>query len=101
MRGKRELGRQWSSAVSIKTDHELIRTGPYRVIRHPMYTAMVVMAMGTAIVNTRVHALVGVALILWSYVVKIRIEEVWMAEQFGPAHEEWRRRSWKLLPPLY
>jgi protein-S-isoprenylcysteine O-methyltransferase Ste14 len=101
MRGKKELGRQWSNAISIKTDHQLVTTGPYRFIRHPMYTAMIAMALGTALVNTRLSALFGVALIAWSYVVKIGIEEVWMAEQFGAAHEEWRRHSWKLLPPLY
>jgi len=100
-RGRRELGRQWSSAISIKTDHQLVTTGPYRFIRHPMYTAMIAMALGTAIVNTRIHALIGVALVAWSYVVKIGVEEVWMAEQFGPAHADWRRHSWKLVPLLY
>jgi len=94
------LGRQWSSSISIKTDHQLITTGPYRFIRHPMYTAMIAMALGTAIVSTRVHALIGVAFVTLSYVIKIGIEEVWLSEQFGAQHEEWRRHSWKLLPPL-
>jgi protein-S-isoprenylcysteine O-methyltransferase Ste14 len=101
LRSKRELGRQWSNNISIKIDHRLITTGPYRFIRHPIYTGMIVMALGTAIVSTRVHALIGVALVAWSYVVKIGIEEVWMHEQFGADHDEWRRHSWKLLPPLW
>lgn len=101
LRAKRELGRQWSSAISIKTDHQLVTTGPYRYIRHPMYTGMITMALGTALVSTRVHALIGVAFVAWSYVVKIAIEEVWMHEQFAAQHDAWRRTSWKLLPPLY
>ena len=101
LRGKRELGRQWSSAISIKADHQLIRTGPYRFVRHPMYTAMITMAAGTAIVSTRVHAAIGVALVTWSYLVKISVEERWLREEFGAAHDEYRRTSWKLLPPIY
>jgi protein-S-isoprenylcysteine O-methyltransferase Ste14 len=95
------LGRQWSGAISIKTEHELITSGPYRRIRHPMYTGMIAMALGTAIVSTRLHAVVGAVLVAVSYVIKIGIEEVWLGEHFGPAYEEWRRHSWKLLPPIY
>jgi protein-S-isoprenylcysteine O-methyltransferase Ste14 len=95
------LGRQWSSSVSIKTDHQLITAGPYRWIRHPMYTAMILMALGTAIVSTRLHALIGAALIVWSYVVKIGVEEAWLEQEFAARYVEWRARSWKLLPPLY
>jgi protein-S-isoprenylcysteine O-methyltransferase Ste14 len=98
---KRYLGRQWSGSISIKTDHQLITSGPYRRIRHPMYTGMITMALGTAIVSTRLHALLGAVLVAVSYVIKIGIEEVWLSAHFGAAHEEWRRHSWKLLPPIY
>ena len=95
------LGRQWSGSISIKTDHQLITSGPYRRIRHPMYTGMITMALGTAIVSTRVHALVGAAFVALSYVIKIGIEEAWLGAHFGAAYDEWRRHSWKLLPPIY
>jgi protein-S-isoprenylcysteine O-methyltransferase Ste14 len=95
------LGRQWSGSISIKTDHQLITSGPYRRIRHPMYTGMITMALGTAIVSTRLHALVGAMLVAVSYVIKIGIEEVWLGEHFGGAYEEWRHHSWKLIPPIY
>ncbi len=98
MLGLWSLRRSFSITVEARA---LVTTGPYRFIRHPMYTAMITMALGTALVNTRLSSVIGVALIAWSYVVKIGIEEVWMAEQFSAAHEEWRRHSWKLLPPLY
>lgn len=48
---RRHLGAQWSGEITIKMEHRLIRSGPYRVIRHPIYTAMLGMFVGTALVS--------------------------------------------------
>src|SRR5262249_34573754 len=56
------LGRNWSSEVRIAVDHQLIRSGPYRVLRHPIYTAMLGMFLGTAVTTGEVHALLALVI---------------------------------------
>src|SRR5258706_6128600 len=67
------LGRNWSGAVAIKVDHELVRTGPYRLVRHPIYTAMIGMYLGTAIVSGELHGLIGLLLCAIAYWRKTRM----------------------------
>ena len=98
---KRELGRNWSGAISIKQDHRLVRSGPYRLVRHPMYTAMLGMAAGTAIVSNQLHAPIGFAVMAYAYWRKISIEERWLREEFGQAYDEYRHSSWVLVPFLF
>lgn len=95
---RRHLGRNWSAEVRVAEGHELVTTGPYRMVRHPIYTAMLGMFIGTAIVSGRLHALIGVALLGAAYVRKIRLEEERMSEEFGAAYGEYRRTSWAIVP---
>jgi protein-S-isoprenylcysteine O-methyltransferase Ste14 len=95
------LGRNWSGAVAIKVDHQLIRTGPYRLVRHPIYAAMIGMYLGTAIVSGEVHGLIAVALCVIAYWRKTRMEERGLQEVFGPAYDEYRRASWALIPFVF
>lgn len=97
---RRCLGKNWSAEVRVAFGHELIRTGPYRLIRHPIYSAMLGMFIGTAIVSGCLHALAGVALLALAYARKIRLEERRMSEEFGAAYSEYRRVSWALVPWL-
>jgi len=97
---KQYLGRFWSSAVAIMKDHQLVRTGPYRLIRHPLYTAMLGMFAGTAIVSGQYHALIGVALGVYAYWSKIRIEERALGEAFGAEYADYKRHSRALIPWL-
>ena len=61
------LGRLWSGQIVIMQDHKLIETGPYRLLRHPLYTGFIGMFVGTAIVSGQYHALVGVAFCIIAY----------------------------------
>ena len=97
---RRHLGRNWSGAVQTKVDHQLVRSGPYRFVRHPIYTGMLGMIAGTALVSGEWHGLLGVGLMAAAYARKIRMEEQRMRETFGPEWEEWRRHSWALIPGL-
>jgi protein-S-isoprenylcysteine O-methyltransferase Ste14 len=97
---KRYLGRFWSSAVAIMKDHQLVRTGPYRLIRHPLYTGMLGMFFGTAIVSGQYHALIGAALGVFVYWGKIRIEERALSEAFGAEYNDYKRHSSALIPWL-
>jgi protein-S-isoprenylcysteine O-methyltransferase Ste14 len=97
---KQYLGRFWSSAVAIMKDHQLVRTGPYRLIRHPLYTAMLGMFFGTAIVSGQYHALIGAGLGIFAYWGKIRIEERALGEAFGGEYDDYKRHSRALIPWL-
>src|SRR5580693_2692168 len=94
------LGRFWSSAVAIMKDHQLVRTGPYRLIRHPLYTGMLGMFLGTAIVSGQYHALIGIGLGVYAYWRKIMIEERALTEAFGAEYVDYKRHSSALIPWL-
>jgi protein-S-isoprenylcysteine O-methyltransferase Ste14 len=95
---RRHLGRHWSHAVTEKVDHELVRSGPYRWVRHPIYTAMLGMYLGTALVSGELHALIAVAIVIAAYVRKIRLEERLLERVFGADFREYRRHSRALIP---
>jgi protein-S-isoprenylcysteine O-methyltransferase Ste14 len=94
------LGRYWSGEITIKVEHELIRTGPYKRLRHPIYTGILIMYSGTAIVTGTWLAVAGLAIAAFAYWRKIRLEEANLRVAFGPAYDAYRRESWALLPWL-
>jgi protein-S-isoprenylcysteine O-methyltransferase Ste14 len=95
------LGRNWSGAVTIKVGHELVRTGPYRLVRHPIYTAMIGMYLGTAIISGEVHGLLAVVLCGYAYWRKTRMEERGLIDVFGQAYEDYKRVTWALIPWVF
>lgn len=97
---RRHLGRNWSGAITAKVDHQLIRTGPYRLIRHPIYTAMLGMYLGTAVVSGELHGLLAVVIMVAAYWRKIRLEEQNLRSIFGAEYDDYRRKSWALIPGL-
>ena len=97
---RRYLGRNWSGAITVKVDHELVRTGPYRFVRHPIYSAMLGMFVGTALVSGELHALLGVCVIAFAYWRKIRLEEERLRVAFGADYDAYRRQTWVLIPGL-
>ncbi|HUA00975.1 MAG TPA: isoprenylcysteine carboxylmethyltransferase family protein [Candidatus Aquilonibacter sp.] len=92
------IGRFWSASVALKTGHELIRTGPYSRIRHPIYTGILLALVGTALAVGRYRGIVAFAIILISLMRKSKQEESLLAGQFGPAFEEHRRHTGFFLP---
>lgn len=92
------LGRNWSGTVTVKQDHDLITGGPYRFVRHPIYTGLLVALIGFALARGEWRGVVAVALAAGSFWRKLRIEERWMREQFGSAYEEYSRRVSALIP---
>lgn len=98
---RRHLGRNWSGEITIKEDHQLIRTGPYGLLRHPIYTGLLGMYAGTALVTGEWLALVGVAMAVFAYWRKIRLEEANLNVAFGPDYDAYRRKTWALVPGLY
>lgn len=95
---RRHLGRFWSGEVTQKVGHELVRTGPYRLVRHPIYTAILGMFVGMATVSGDLHAFVAVVVIAIAYWRKIRIEERNLSELFGATYDDYRRSTRALIP---
>ena len=79
------LGRLWSASVTRKLDHHIVDTGPYAIVRHPIYTGIAIAAVATALVSGSPSSLVGAALIIAGFYVKARIEERFLREELGPA----------------
>ena len=92
------LGRNWSGTVTLKEEHELIEHGPYAIVRHPIYTGLLLAFFGSAFARGDLRGLLAfliAAAALWR---KLRLEESWMVECFGPRYEDYRRRVPALLP---
>jgi protein-S-isoprenylcysteine O-methyltransferase Ste14 len=98
---RRHLGCYWSGEISIKVDHRLIRSGPYRMLRHPIYTGLLTMYAGTALVTGTWLAVGGFALAALAYARKVRLEEANLNVAFGAEYEAYRRESWALVPGLF
>lgn len=98
---RRNLGTNWSGEVRVAAGHQLVRSGPYRFIRHPIYTAVLGMYCGTAIVSGEIHAPIALVIVALAYWRKIRMEERAMAATFGAEHEAYRRDTWALVPFLF
>lgn len=94
------LGRNWSGEVTVKEGHTLIRSGPYRLVRHPIYSGLVLALVGTALAIGTACGFVATALILAGFVVKLQVEEARMRETF-PDYAEYCRRTARLIPGVY
>jgi protein-S-isoprenylcysteine O-methyltransferase Ste14 len=92
------LGRNWSGIVTVKEGHELIRTGPYALVRHPIYTGVITAVIGTAVVSGTVRAALGVVIIAVSLVLKSRVEERFMRETFSDQYARYRDEVPALVP---
>jgi protein-S-isoprenylcysteine O-methyltransferase Ste14 len=95
---RRTLGGNWSSAVTFKQGHELILRGPYNYVRHPIYTGLLMMALGTAVAIGRLHAWLGLLLCVVGFWVKLRQEETLMVREFPDLYPAYRRRVKALVP---
>jgi protein-S-isoprenylcysteine O-methyltransferase Ste14 len=98
---RRHLGRNWSGEITIKVDHQLIRSGPYKLMRHPIYTGLLTMYAGIAIVTGEWLAVIGFAMAAFAYWRKIRLEEANLKVAFGGDYDVYRRETWALVPGLF
>jgi len=92
------LGQFWSARVGLKEDHELIQSGPYAWVRHPIYSGILVAVMGSAVVAGDYRALLAVVLVWVGLILKARREEKLLSEHFGEAFVQYRQRTGALVP---
>ena len=94
------LGRNWSANPVIKEDHKLIRTGPYNIVRHPIYSGIWLGVIGTAIVLEIIAGLLFMLLILVGLLLKIHSEEEILSEEFGQEYNQYKKKVKSLIPYL-
>ena len=92
------LAEYWSATITIKGDHQLIRTGPYTHLRHPIYSGLVLATIGSALVIDEWRCVLGVCLILTGYCLKAKKEEAMLSQQFGEAFREHQKHTGFLIP---
>jgi protein-S-isoprenylcysteine O-methyltransferase Ste14 len=98
----RALGKQWSLTARVIENHELIMTGPYRLVRHPIYTALLGMVLATGLAQSYWWGLLAaLAIYLAGTLIRIRSEERLLREVFGARYEDFARRVPALIPGVY
>ncbi len=95
------LGRNWSGYVTYKKDHELVTGGPYKFVRHPIYTGAILMVIGTFLYYPNIFVLSF--LISWStmFMIRTKEEEKIMIKLFGKRYLDYMKKTKRLIPGIY
>jgi protein-S-isoprenylcysteine O-methyltransferase Ste14 len=94
------LGANWSGVVTLKEGHELIRTGPYRAIRHPIYTGILLALLGTVVTAGEVRGLLALVIAWVSLYAKARREESFLTQEFGEKFGAHAKQTGMFLPKI-
>lgn len=94
------LGRNWSLSVQRKENHQLIQTGIYKIVRHPIYTGLLLLFIGNAIIVGDYRAILAVLIVFISFWLKLKKEEKLLTETFGTEYKEYKNRTKALIPYL-
>lgn len=94
------LGKNWSGLVTVKHDHELVRTGPYRFVRHPIYSGILLALLGTTLCRRNVWGFLGLVIVWLGLWLKSRLEEGFMVQTFGSQYDDYRRTTGAIVPRL-
>jgi len=95
---RNHLGNNWSQVVAIKEGHQLITSGPYAFVRHPIYSGLLLGFVGSAVALGQWRGLLAVALVFGVLRSKLRLEEKWLRVQFGDSYDSYCRRVRALVP---
>jgi protein-S-isoprenylcysteine O-methyltransferase Ste14 len=99
--GARSLGRQWRIDAGLNADHELVTSGPYRLVRHPIYTSMLCLCLGTGFMITPTVVLAfSILVFMVGTEIRVRIEERLLAARFGERFREYQRTVPAYVPFL-
>ena len=95
------LGSNWSGKLEIAAGHQLIVVGPYRLVRHPMYSALFCMAFAYSLLSANsIVAVTNIAAVTSMYLARVRDEEKMLIDQFGDEYRAYMRRTGRLIPRM-
>jgi protein-S-isoprenylcysteine O-methyltransferase Ste14 len=98
---RRELGREWSLTARVLAGHRLVTSGPYALVRHPIYSAMLGLWIATALAVARPFGVaLGIVPLVWGTMIRVRSEDALLHASFGETFEAWARKVPALLPGL-
>jgi len=92
------LGQLWSSNVGRKADHHVVESGPYAIVRHPIYTGIILASLATATELGTMAAMAGAAIMTVGWTIKARMEENFLRAELGPAYDAYAERVAMLVP---
>jgi protein-S-isoprenylcysteine O-methyltransferase Ste14 len=95
------LGRNWSGRIAIKEDHQLITSGPYSLVRHPMYTGFIFAFLFSVVLLGETRGLVSLVILLTGILMKVRLEEKFVREVFGHNYIAYSKQVKRLIPFIY
>lgn len=98
---RRVLACNWSSAVQWVENQQLVQCGPYAVIRHPIYTGMIVAFVATFFVQGTLASLIALVLLIIKYILKIRKEEQFLQSLFDSSYRLYKNNTWAMIPFIY
>lgn len=94
------LGKNWSLSVQKKVDHQLIQNGIYKTVRHPIYTGLLLLFIGNAIIVGDYRAIIAVIIVFVSFWLKLKKEEKLLTKTFGSQYTEYKKKTKALIPYL-
>lgn len=94
------LGKNWSLSVQKKENHELINSGPYSILRHPIYTGILLIFIGNTIIVGDYRGIIAVVIVFISFWFKLKKEEKWLIEIFGEKYLSYSENTKKIIPYL-
>jgi protein-S-isoprenylcysteine O-methyltransferase Ste14 len=95
------LGANWSGMVTVKEGHTLVRRGPYRIVRHPIYTGLLAAVAGTALVYGLIRGLLALPIVAFAFWLKTLTEERFMVQEFGEQYLSYQHEVRALVPFLF
>ena len=96
------LGAFYTRTLRVTADQRLIEQGPYRLLRHPGYSGSLLLWIGAGLATTNWVVTILITIVTGSaYVYRVRSEEAMLVQTFGEAYQDYRQRTWKLIPFIY
>ena len=92
------LGRLWSGSIVLREGHRVVDSGPYGLVRHPVYTGLIVAGVCTLVIKGTWIAVAGLAIVIIAFYFKARAEERFLTSEFGSAYDDYRKRVPMLVP---
>ncbi|ALS77331.1 methyltransferase family protein [Planococcus kocurii] len=96
------LKTQFTRYVTVREGDEIVSTGPYQKLRHPLYTGLLLITLGMALFfSSMIAAVVGGSAMIWALLQRINYEEALLIEKFGSDYEQWMKQRARLIPFIY